>query len=116
MKREELIKKARMAVSAWVAFTAADGELSLGMRDESEMTDDRVAARVVDAILPQVTTVEELEALPGATKLSVDRNGCPAMRLQRGGFVIGFSGSVEWDAETLLEFADGPLTVVWSPS
>ena len=63
------------------------------------------AERVLDAILPQVTTVEELEALSGRSLLY--------------GTASGQAEPVLWqpswqDPQEVLEMF-GPLTVVWTP-
>lgn len=80
--------------------------------DEPTREDRSDAEWVVDAILPQVTTVEELEALPDRSIVvdALDRvwtstgDGEPFL-------------DCRYDAErTLPELAArGPLTVVWQP-
>ena len=110
MNREQMVETAAGIVSCW--------------QDKGRVDDiDRDGAReLLDAILPQVTTVEELEALHIATKLIVGRNGAVVSIMRRfefegGGryYAVGHGGTIEWDAATLLKYADGPLTVVWRP-
>ena len=91
MNRDEMIKRATLAMY--------NGDQRLAERYAGD------GRKVVDAILPQVTTVEELEALPGKSLLYGTA-----------------SGSAEWvvwqpswqDPQELLEMF-GPLTVVWTP-
>jgi hypothetical protein len=77
------------------------------------------AEDAVDAILPQVTTVAELEALPYGAVL-VAATGDAYTWLSSISVSINDEGHVSWDsAETLIERAEddaeGPMTVVWQP-
>jgi hypothetical protein len=100
MNREQLIEKADAAIeSGW--------EKCLTNRDEIEL--------IIDAIFPQVSTVEELEALPVGAILISD-GGQPIMvapdpRAPDFRFVMGFE---HFHAEAALNHL-GPLTVVWWP-
>lgn len=71
------------------------------------------AERVLDAILPQVTTVEELEALPHTTFVQ----GADNSLWEKGkDDWLCAQGSDGWDRvpDELLK-DHGPLTVVWTP-
>jgi hypothetical protein len=65
----------------------------------------RRAREVLDVILPQVTTMEELAALPDGTKLVGPY----------GAIVARYDDDPTHLWEYWLRF-DGPLTIVWQPS
>ena len=69
-----------------------------------------MGATVLDAILPQVTTVEELEALP-AGSIVIDNEDEPQTKLSDGWWRAPLGGDL--DADQLSNY--GPLTVVWTP-
>ena len=108
-----MVKKVRSEISEWEAFVAADGHMSIGKRSRSEMADERVAARVLDAILPQVSTVEELEALPFLSRL-IGTGGAIVTRHRWSVHVDCFLWVGGTTAKRALE-EFGPLTVVWRP-
>jgi hypothetical protein len=72
-----------------------------------------VARQVLDAILPQVTTVEELEALPDGSVLA-DNLG--AMLWRRRLQLLRDIGGNGYDREPNDVLIDNPLTVVWTPT
>jgi len=85
--------------------------------------DYELAKAILAAILPQVGTVEELEALPvGTTLLGSDGSAWDARWTRRYDgtgylefrYFVNFAG-FEIRAEQLLNDI-GPLTVVWRPS
>jgi hypothetical protein len=74
--------------------------------------DYEVANKILDAILPQVRTEEELEALPDGAIVTTPWQSYrwrATLRLLLGA-VDGF------DHEPSGVLTDGPLTVVWRPS
>jgi hypothetical protein len=66
----------------------------------------REAAVVLDAVLPQITTIEQLKALPGAWYLLGELDGRPYCFVR-----MGIETSML--ARYLERF--GPFTVVWRP-
>jgi hypothetical protein len=74
---------------------------------------DGHARAVLDVVLPQITTVEQLEALPEGAALSFDGLGFGMLlRVSRGELRNDtWTGSFEQATAEL-----GPLTVVWQPS
>lgn len=88
MNREQLIREVQRAA---------------GFDEHDELTLNLVQARIIlDTILPQVTTVEELEAVPrGAVLLDCDSE--PMHKISR------FTLTEEAIEDT------APLTVVWTP-
>jgi hypothetical protein len=72
------------------------------LRSPRDVPADEVSRRILDAILPQVTTVEELEALPDSALLVTD----DGYVLQH--FADQYSG-------VILPAFGTPLTVVWQP-
>jgi hypothetical protein len=100
MKRDDLVEK------VWQSIT-------------SHSLDDWAAAEdAVDAILPQVTTVEELEALPNGSKfIDADgnfwRSSWPHRSISAWPYLRTDRDEYDWGAARVL--ADGPLTVVWQP-
>lgn len=63
-----------------------------------------IAVSVVDAVLPQIHTVEELDALrsrESGKTLLIDREGCPYLLKSVSNGVVELIG---------------PLTIVWQPS
>ena len=116
MNREQMVEKVRGEISEWEAFMAADGHMSIGKRSQSEMADERVAARVLDAILPQVSTVEELEALPDESVVMDDSNGDSWSRSTAAGATLWHGhGCPNPDTSSFLIEWAAPLTVVWQP-
>lgn len=94
MNRSEMVEKAARLLADY------DG---LSTPDE---TDDARARIVLNAILPQVTTVAELEALPHLSVV-LDSEGEPWTRWLNG-----------WTKDATSEQLShvGPLTVVWTPT
>ena len=70
------------------------------------------AEAVVDALLPQVSTVEELEALPHRS-IVVDRSGRPWIKCRNATHWRSPRGTVS--AVDLQHFYGRPLTVVRQP-
>jgi hypothetical protein len=91
--REELVYKVEELVSNWPTGGSY-----------------QVAEAILDAILPQITTVEELDTLPNETVL-VGADGY-AFRLEDG---VLFAEDGAWHPPNALR-ESGPLTVVWRPS
>ena len=89
MKRAELVEKAAKVLA----------EIPPSLRSGPYAD----AAAVVDVLLPQVTTVEELEALPNGTVL-----------VGESGFPYWLTAGDDLTARTLL-LHNGPLTVVYVP-
>lgn len=77
----------------------------------------KMAERALDAILPQVTTVEELEALPVGTLLVNSVGGVIRVsHLPVGNPEIRGYRSDEYTGRDPSNFLDEkPLTVVWTP-
>ena len=107
MNRDKLVEQAAQALSDW------DADLVMGaednpLHDENDL--DAVRA-VLNTVLPQVTTVAELEALPLGS-IVVSHNGYPFERSFDNEMSVGgeFKGSV---TDIVNTFA--PLTVVWTP-
>jgi hypothetical protein len=113
--RADLIETAARAIRR--------ANIDLGFIETDTDTDDierTEAAAVVDAVLPQITTAEQLDALPLRTKvLAADGNTWekymarswgkgPAWRSTKGG------GAYNRSARSVAEY--GPFTVVWQPS
>lgn len=71
-----------------------------------------VARVVLDAILPQVTTVEELEALPEGALLA-NPGGVFSWRA-RLKLLRGVSDWLDYEPADVFK-VEGPLTVVWTP-
>lgn len=79
------------------------------------MTGEHVAEAVLDAILPVVTTVAELEALPNRTVV-IDDRGNPWRRTDSDEMGSFCWTSFVWGAALSHSLAErGPLTVVWRP-
>ena len=96
MDREQMIEK---GVDALVACPTT------AFRDQSRA--------ILDAVLPQVTTVEELEALPcPALLLGALVGRLPAVFRWTNGQLYYEDGSMRL---TLQASEFGPLTVVWQP-
>ena len=98
MNREQMIEKAGRAISEHYGWEGYGG----------------AGERVLDAILPQVSTVEELEALPSHTALMGEWLGVPSFYYwhPKSRRIVGYSGDPYWPEVVL---AVGPLTVVWQP-
>lgn len=88
------------------------------------LTTEHVARAVLDAILPQVTTVAELEALPYGSLLLRQPDGyeTPRTLTWRRGYYQkaggGYAGSLfymDGMADVTVVLAAGPLTVIWQP-
>jgi hypothetical protein len=111
VNREELIQRAADVI-AWeeVPPTIFIDRTHLELRmDEAEAK--TIAESVLDAILPQVTTVEELEALPGA--LVVDGGN---RKWEVGHYYLT---SIDKRQDLLRHYEAvevlAPLTIVWQP-
>lgn len=104
MTREQLVGKARMAILN-----------RRGPGKHPGATED--AAAMVDAILPQVTTVEELEALPvGAQVLDGAGVVWRTWRWNDNFEMFFYSSIASLGPFDVAEIATrGPLTVVWQP-
>ena len=104
VNREQMIEKARLAI----LNRRGPGKHPGATKD---------AAAVVDALLPQVTTVEELEALPNGTSLlRTDETGAGLYDWctgGRGGLPKLWMDQYSIPASSLAEYL--PLTVVWQP-
>lgn len=116
--REQLIEKAARAshqegLSSGTEYAAWDA-----LRDRVRREYRENAAAVVDAILPQVTTVEELEALPLNTKV-IDAGGEAWARYYlaaKGPRPLRWRNSRGGYGRTSIDIARcGPLTVVYQP-
>lgn len=95
MNREQLIDKgARALATAW-GYPVAVVSLPTHAADD--------AAAVLDAVLPQIATVAELEALPDGTVLLAD-----------DGFTMRWKNRMVSPLHLLADH--GLLTVVWQPS
>ncbi len=109
MNREQMIEKA-----AQVLWEAAWPNTSWDLATEDDRgphLDD--ASDLVDAILPQVTTVAELEALSNYSFV-VGEDG-PYMVRHLGSTYLQQKFGEGWDCEPKDALAHGPLTVVWQP-
>lgn len=98
MNREQMIEKAAEAIADYYDHPAESYE------------DD--ARRVVDALLPQVTTVEELEALPPRTVV-VGVRGVTWVRGDRDHFP--WVGTLWGSASSHSVIESAPLLVAWQP-
>lgn len=102
MNREQMVEKAAGALTEHLGghfLTWDEGSVNL-------------AEVLVDALLPQVNSVEELVALPAGSLLVAQSNSvftwrCPILLLQ--GMTTGY------DYEPADILANGPMTVVWQP-
>lgn len=95
MSREEMIEKAARAIA-----TSQYGESVLDI-EAARTTWIAAATCALDAILPQVTTVEELKAVRIGSVLMTEGGHC-----------------FRWDAPRKVSMVlkvYGPLTVVWQP-
>ena len=72
----------------------------------------RATPLILDAILPQVTTVEEGAAVPWSAKLVSD-DGL-LFKVTISGQLIGLASRDRYDWQVALDNF-GPLTVVWQP-
>lgn len=109
MNREQMVKRAFQAMHQFTACGCV-GDIA-----EHPM-ERHMAQEVVDAILPQVLTVEELEALAEGTKLIDEAGTIWWVRNRRRG---SFPMYLRNDADHMDHPADArrlPLAVVWSPS
>jgi hypothetical protein len=79
----------------------------------------RVATVVLDAVLPQITTVEQLDALPegtlGIADGTVFRADTPDDASRLRVWTVMDPDTQQWTTSELLLKVDGPLTVVWQP-
>jgi hypothetical protein len=74
--------------------------------------DYELAQQILDAILPQITTVDELEALPDGAMVAAPRQ---VYRWRaRLGLLYGVVDGFDYEPSGVL--TDGPLTVAWRPS
>lgn len=88
------------------AAIEARWETCLTNRDEIEL--------IVDAILPQVTTAEELDALPIGTKL-LDGNGDIWTRRIHSWWTEGDQRRQAQDWPSAYVSREAPMSVVWRP-
>lgn len=100
MNREQMIEKVATAI-AWEPSVHYPDALQLRMHVDEDLAAE-IAAEIIDAILPQVTTVEELEALPDSSLLVTD-----------DGYVL--QHFADQDPDVILRAFGTPLTVVWQP-
>jgi hypothetical protein len=108
--REQMVEKAARASHQYgfdCGGVYADWDDLSGTVQQQYRAD---AAAVLDAVLPQVSTVEELEALPAGAKV-LDTAGDVYWKLSTGRF-RDLRGNDD-GAEHVTFFA--PLTVVWTP-
>lgn len=99
MNREQMVEKAAEAISQ----TYEPGGPTTA--------EDKSAARaVLDSVLPQVTTVAELEALPWGSVLLSQYGVAYIWYADENRFRVGNYRFTPFDA-----LADGSLTVVWQP-
>lgn len=113
MNREQMIEK---GVLATLVETDEEESLAQTLGFDENYARKVVVPMIIDAILPQVTTVEELEALPIGTALLAEMMACSvAYDHGRSARLFAFTnGRHEYSANRMLrEF--GPLTVVWTP-
>jgi hypothetical protein len=76
------------------------------------------AAAVLDAVLPQITTVEQIQALPPRTVLmSIDNAGGPHFYRWLGGWILAIAQGDDEDYAYLNEFLQqrDTVMVVWRP-
>jgi hypothetical protein len=108
MNREQMVEKAASLIIA--------SDQTLLVPNMAHF--NRLANAILDAILPQVTTVEELEALDGDVVL-VSESGATwrTYRLRSGTVLLspGNQKTPRFHPEVVLS-DQGPLTVVWQPS
>ena len=114
VNRETLVEKAALASHRWGLECGGEYAEWDALRESVRRDYRSEAADVVDALLPQVTTVEELEALPSHTVI-VTPEGGPLEKMQTKWLHMG----ALW-ASTAAEVVEcsrerGPLTVVWKP-
>lgn len=117
MDRAALIEKAARA--GWEADTADHGlSMHYGWQPPGgDVLNDeyRKQARVMlDAVLPQVATVEELDVLPVGSLLKADDGDVWQLSFHGGWDCLSEDGSggLRSSAQVV---ATGPLTVVWEP-
>ena len=112
MNRDQTIKKAANVLPYHWRTDAPGGTCSCGHQTPLGRSCSEHVARVIpDAILPQVSTVEELEALPVGAVV-VAPSGA-AYELRPPGTWYGLNGW-QMNARHLLP-GRSPLTVVWQP-
>lgn len=102
MNREQLIEKAASAIRKHLPTVRPIVLTAMG-------------TTIVDAVLPQITTVEELEALPSGAKV-LDASG-EVWRVVRWPYQTLFYSTVATLGvhEAAEIVARGPLTIVWQP-
>ena len=118
MNREQLIERAARASHQWGLDFGGEWAGWDELRESTRREYREEAAAVVDALLPQVTTVDELVNFPPGT-----------------GFVDGAGNLVQWRGHSITYLVNGvrvdhpawweqdcdhprmawPLTVVWQP-
>jgi hypothetical protein len=107
MNRAEMVEKAYQVHRATAEVPPYSG---------SVCNTEEVVAAILDVILPQVTTVAELEALPLRTLLVSDYGNSFLISPdphQRGRRFVTPQGD-RWSADWVIR-ANGHVTVVWSP-
>lgn len=117
MNREQMVETA--AKASWDADTEAHGlSRAYGWQPPGgDALNDgyRKQARIMlDAILPQVSTVAELEALPQGTVLMGMAHEHGPRFARWWGDAAAINGT-KWEGVDLLHYY-GPLTVVWQPA
>lgn len=105
-----MVEKARDEISAW------DNECGCAIPGDLA---ESIGKSVLDAILPQVTTVAELEALPLGAKV-LDQHGWiwekyTARSRGRGELPAWRSTQGAYNMPNSHLDRQGPLTVVWTP-
>lgn len=112
MNRAEMIMKATDVLPYHWRVNPPGGECSCGhVTRLGGRTSEHVARAVLDAVLPQVTTAAELDALTLGT-IVVSHNGYPFERAFGNAMSVGGEPAGTTDG-IAAQFA--PLTVVWTP-
>jgi hypothetical protein len=116
--REQMVEKVARVIAElepgedWPSNDALGGHWALGTRDDEFRHAALDQARsILDAVLPQVSTVDELEALPESAVI-VDQIGVLWWRGHDSQHWWGMTHK-GWSHADLLQ--RGSLTVVWTP-
>lgn len=112
MSRDEMVEKATQVINN--SACVRRGELGHPDADGRALCSRCNATAVLDAILPQVTTVEELEPLPaGALLKGADGDVWKAGRSRFDCLSEDWSRGLSRAGQVIQRSA--PLTVVWQP-
>lgn len=104
MNRAEMIEKAARASHQWGLDFGGEYAKWDALRESTRREYREEAAAVLDVLLPQVTTVEELGSLPNSNTWLASNGVHPCKAPHRASFWRGYNFD-----------AFGPLTVVWQP-